>query len=91
MDFLLVPSLHGRSIWEDPSFYRLPGQNTIAFSPYTANLAPLCNLTRVTGVFLVSNKEILPVLLHFGWTLEVNFWFRARPLDVQSDLCYDVL
>ena len=47
-------SLHGPSIWEDPSFYRLAGQNTIAFSPYTANLAPLCNITRqksVTWVF----------------------------------------
>ena len=39
-------SLHGLSIWEDPSFYRLAGQNTIAFSPYTANLAPLCNITQ---------------------------------------------
>ena len=63
---LCRPLLYRRSIWEDPSFYRLPGQNTIAFSPYTANLAPLCNLTRVTGVFLVSNKEICRISGKWG-------------------------
>lgn len=46
IDSLVPTAVHVASIWEeDPSFYRLSAQNTIAFSPYTDNLAPLCNIT----------------------------------------------
>ena len=62
IDSLVPTAVHVASIWEeDPSFYRLSAQNTIAFSPYTDNLAPLCNITRqksVTWVFLVLRKVL---------------------------------
>ena len=62
IDSLVPTAVHVASIWEeDPSFYRLSAQNTIAFSPYTDNLAPLCNITRQksgTWVFLVLRKVL---------------------------------